>query len=478
MKLQRITVENFRSIEGEIFPVIEIETAHTYGLIGVNESGKTSFLKAVSLIDEGEVVYPRDFFDDSKPIKIFSTYHLSLSENKELRNYLSEKGFDKDLLSKIEIESIDICVQFEPASNVKRNSIETIKFRKDILENYTLENNLPVKKTGEQQESLDLTKLFENSSSKYFWNISHQITFWKSEDRYLINNQIDLDKFADNPNTVSIPLENCFNLAGINDIKTEINKIKTNPADINNLQEKLGDKVTAHIKKVWPDHPVKIKFQINNMQLSFLIEDDGVRYDAKTTEQRSDGFKQFVSFLLTISAQNSNKLLSNALLLLDEPETHLHPQAQEYLREELIKITQNKENNFVIFATHSNYMIDKDHIDRYFKTTKTENKTSVERIGRQSSSYSEVNFEVFNIATNDYHNELYGFLEDVNPTKLETLPKDQVWFNDKLKKDEQVSLAKYIRHSIHHPENTRNKKFSYTELLKSIAQLRKLKYGK
>ena len=147
-------------------------------------------------------------------------------------------------------------------------------------------------------------------------------------------------------------------LARVSDIKTDIERIQNNPSELHNLQSKLSDKVTAHIKSIWPNHPVKISFQIDNMQLSFLVEDEGVKYKSKTTNQRSDGFKQFISFLLTVSAESITKQLSRTLLLLDEPETHLHPQAQEYLREELIKITKNKDNNLVFFATHSSYMID------------------------------------------------------------------------------------------------------------------------
>ncbi|MFZ3071753.1 MAG: AAA family ATPase, partial [Thermodesulfobacteriota bacterium] len=241
----------------------------------------------------------------------------------------------------------------------------------------------------------------------------------------------------------------------------------------------LGDKVTAHIKKVWPNHPVKIKFQINNFMLSFLVEDEKVKYKSKTTEQRSDGFRQFISFLLTISAESATNQLSNSLLLLDEPETHLHPQAQEYLKDELIKITRNDKNNIVFFATHSNYMIDKDHIERCFRVSKQVNrKTKLEKFEAGQKSYAEVNYEVFDIVSSDYHNELYGFLEDVDKTKLDILQKTKEWKNKKTNKTEDVSLAEYIRHSIHHPENTLNMKFTLEELRESIVKLRELKYRK
>jgi len=352
-----------------------------------------------------------------------------------------------------------------------------------VFDDYTLLGDKPAKKDPQQtQEDFDIEKYFEVHLPKYFWKIAHRIVFWKSDSKHLINEQINLDAFAADPENTSVPLVNCFELAGIgqDDIAAQVAKLKTDPAEINNLQEKLGDKVTTHIKKVWPNHPVKIKFQINNSLLSFLVEDEKVKYKSKTTEQRSDGFRQFISFLLTISAESATNQLSNSLLLLDEPETHLHPQAQEYLKDELIKITRNDKNNIVFFATHSNYMIDKEHIERCFRVSKQSNrKTKLEKFQAGQKSYAEVNYEVFDIASSDYHNELYGYLEDRDKTKLDGLDQTKKWKNKKTNGAEtDVSLATYIRHSIHHPENTLNVKFTPEELRESIEKLRELKYGK
>ena len=79
---------------------------------------------------------------------------------------------------------------------------------------------------------------------------------------------------------------------------------------------------------------------------------------------------------------------------------------------------------------------------------------------------------MFDIPTNDYHNELYGYLEREKKEKLEALSRDKTWKNDKNGMVEKVSLAKYIRNSIHHPENTKNKAFSQAELKQSIDVLR------
>jgi energy-coupling factor transporter ATP-binding protein EcfA2 len=407
---------------------------------------------------------------------------LETREEKAIKITLTEKGFEKDILAQIKVDKVAVCATFNPVADAPKKVFDQIIFQKKVFEDYTLQGDKPMKKDPQQtQEDFDLEKYFDVHLPKYFWKKSHRIVFWKSDSKHLINEQINLDTFAADPEDTSIPLINCFELGGVSqdNISSQIAKLKPDPAEINNLQEKLGDKVTAHIKKVWPNHPVKIKFQINNSLLSFLIEDEKVKYKSKTTEQRSDGFRQFISFLLTISAENATNQLSDSLLLLDEPETHLHPQAQEYLKDELIKITRNDENNIVFFATHSNYMIDKDHIERCYRVSKQSNrKTKLEKIELGKTSYSEVNYEVFSMPSSDYHNELYGYLEDVEKSKLESLPITNKWKNKKSGKTEDVSLAKYIRNSIHHPENTENAKFTPEELIGSIETLRKLKYSK
>jgi len=479
MQIKSITIENYRSIEKETFEIKDIDGGYSYTLIGVNESGKSSFLKAISLKDGLESVLPHDFHDISKPIVITFNYILTDEEKNLIKEKLTESKLPEGLFKKFIIKSVFLKVVVDYANPTGNKKIVEFILDNNIIKGYAVVDNVVTKNEAEPNQEFDIKNYLQETLLNFIIELSHKVIFWKSEARFLITDPINLEEFVNDPEGKSIPLRNCFDLAGFNNIQETIAKIRNNPAEVNNLQEKLSDEITAHIKRAWPGHPVKIKFQIDNMHLSFLIEDEGVKYKTKTTAQRSDGFRQFVSFLLTVSAQSSTGKLSNSLLLLDEPETHIHPQGQENLRDELIKITKGNSNNICIFATHSNYMIDKTHLDRCYRLVKEgNNKTKLTPIDGTNSSYSEVNYIVFDVPTNDYHNELYGFLEAEKKSKLNALPKDKIWKNEKTGKDENVSLATYIRHSIHHPENDKNKPFTNGELIKSIGMLSKLKYGK
>lgn len=476
MKLKRIRISNFRSIDSEHFEVIEKGGSYTYTFIGENESGKSNFLRALSLYDDGTPSFPADYHDPKKSIEISFFYTLDSAEEKELRQALINKDSEKSAVAQIVVTEVEITSSFDSKLPISRSRTENLSFKEEVLPMFTLRDGKAEMKTDPSERSLDLHELFDATLPSYFWKISHVATIWKADSSHLINEAIDLAAFAADPDGISVPLSNCFNLAGLEDIPGTVAALVDNPAAIKNLQDMLEDKVTAHIRRVWPDHPIKIKFQINNNAISFLIEDDKVKYQAKTIQQRSDGFRQFISFLLTLSAESATDRLSNTLLLLDEPETFLHPQAQEHLRGELIRITSNKENNIVFFATHSNYMIDKEMLDRCYRVSKKGNRTTKwEMIPGKGVSYAQVNYEVFNLPSTDYHNELYGYIEDVDPAALAGLATPMTWTNIKTGYTEAVSLPKYIRHSIHHPENTKNSKFTPEDLVKSIEMLRKLK---
>jgi len=473
MILKKITIHNYRSIEELSFDINQLnDETYTYGLIGVNEVGKSTILKAMALKDglkdEKSQALPLaiDFKDKDQPIEIEYFYFLDKEEINECKKHLKVQSPDADL-SKINLSEINLIISFNHANPSQQESIVDIK--------KISEDNEEKTKIEEQLKQLVLQK-------------SHKSIFWKAEDRYLISQPINLDQFATTPDDVSIPLKNCFLLAGINkdNIQGKISSLASDSTEIEELQNNLGEVVTKHIRKVWPKHPIEITFVINSGLIHFHVKDLKVKGRAKTASQRSDGFKQFISFLLTVSAENEKNQLSNSILLLDEPETHLHPQAQEDLLQELIKITKNKNNNIAFFATHSNYMIDKKDLSRNYKIKKPEKTdiTEKEQFDKKFSTYASVTYEVFEIDSMDYHNELYDKLREKYSNEIEKdnigiLEFDNGFFVQKYKqktnypyktKQNIVTLPTFVRNAIHYPQNKDDKFSEY--LQKSIKLLK------
>ncbi|MEI6378092.1 MAG: AAA family ATPase [Candidatus Falkowbacteria bacterium] len=463
MKLKSVKIKNYRSIEEIKFDINPVsDNTYTYGLIGINEAGKSSILQALAILDEHIIPTALDFQDKEMPIEVEYDYEQDKDDIKKCKEILTNnhpeiKIHDKD------IKNVNIKVSY---SLPDLQSIKTIKFIDLVDESIKV-----------QTESLLLDTVYQSS---------HFTIYWEYAEKYLITNQISLSQFATDPDNISIPLKRCFELCGYDTnekIQRIIQTITTDSTEREYLKDNLGKKVTELLRKVWSNHMITITFDISGDGINFHVKDSERK--AKTAGQRSDGFKQFVSFLLNISSQKEVDSLADSLILLDEPETHLHPQAQEYFLNELIKLTSS-DNNICFFATHSNYMVDKKCLSRNYKVTKraSDEKSEIVPFDDRSSSYASVNFEVFGILDDSYHNELYDSLRQkfADDQQVETIgirPFDQQFFVDKLKlkktfpekgKDKQVTLPTYVRNCIHYPSN-KNKEF-LTKLKESITLMR------
>lgn len=463
MILKKVEISNYRSIEKLKIDINQLsDKSYTYGLIGVNEAGKSSILKALALKDSIRIIKPnlKDFRDLNKPIEVTYSYTLS---SKEAAHY-------KKLLYQIIEERKGIQINL---SEIKLR----ISINKTTLQKVDYNLLFPSLLISDEK----IIKKIESLILLEFRNNTHNSIFWVAEDKFLISKPINLQNFANSPNSTSIPLKNCFKLAGIDNISERISLL-SDSTEREHLQDDLGEIVTNYINKVWKKHPIKITFNISDSLINFHVKDLNSKGKAKTVDQRSDGFKQFISFLLTISVQNMNDDLSNSILLLDEPETHLHPKAQQNLLEELVNITKSRNNNITFFATHSNYMVDKNELSRNYKVEKPKDETVLKMFTSKNSTYASVNFEVFDIISTDYHNELFS--EAFYLSGLESLTKFDKKINEinngkysiskeyiKGKKKFDCTLCTYIRHQIHHPENKENARYTESELEKSIKLL-------
>lgn len=495
MLLTKITIQNYRSIKKTSFPIEERDDkSHTFGLIGINEAGKSSILTAIGLKDgvvnsSGTKLPLSKDFRGKEDITITYSYKISQPNNKEIYEIINNKNTsqDSDKTDNSTDTEGDGEAEEKINENRKKDGEEIVD---DLIVDYQItftpespdpSPSVTILRGSEKIEITD-NNIFENC---IYRNV-HKTTFWTAKDRYLISEPINIEQFAADP-SISIPLRNCFLLSSISveKIKNKLEEALADTTECEYLEEQLGDNVTSHIKLAWPNHPIKVTFKIMDGQINFHVRDVGTKGKAQTSDMRSDGFKQFVSFLLTIAAQNKNEELENTILLLDEPETHLHPKAQEYLLTQMIEVTNNNKNNIVLFATHSNYMIDKKDLGRYFRIEKNKDEehrehTEATQFDKKQTSYAEVSYEAFDILDEHYHNELYDklrdwFVKDRNNNEKDELKHietiginafDEQYFKQikKLEKDykdtskrknssSKVTMPTFVRNCIHYPAN-------------------------
>lgn len=180
------------------------------------------------------------------------------------------------------------------------------------------------------------------------------------------------------------------------------------------------------------------------------------------------------------------------ILMLDEPETWLHPNAQLKLGEALGKIGE-QEQLFVI--THSPYLLRKFDPAKHLLTvisgkgqtrqTQVSNKFGLFGLGEPT--WGEINYRAFNLCSSDFHNELYGYIQahlesmkanDKSASEKEIdnflrskgFASSKNWSRSETKTYD-TTLPIYIRNTIHHPENKRNDPYTAEELAESTKAL-------
>lgn len=223
-----------------------------------------------------------------------------------------------------------------------------------------------------------------------------------------------------------------------------------------------------------------------------------------SVDNLSSGEKQIVfrgSYLLR-NCEN----IKGGTVLIDEPELSMHPKWQEKILDYYrgLFTSNGKQSVQMIIATHSEYVIrsalkDSENvliIALDDKDGMLDSRAITSPSVLPSITAAETNYLVFNIASNDYHIELYSYLQSiVNHVRnkntsikecddfiLQQLDNEPEFENTKdLYKKEYShyktiykALPTYIRNVIDHPDNENGYKYNETELRNSIQLLIKL----
>src|SRR5690554_5840322 len=197
--------------------------------------------------------------------------------------------------------------------------------------------------------------------------------------------------------------------------------------------------------------------------------------------KRGSGVKRLILLNFFRAEAERRKLEQNIpsiIYAIEEPETSQHTAHQKMLINALLELS-NTDNTQILLTTHSPVIVkelDFGHLRLILLEDEEKVVKSVLPGQLPYPSLNEVNFIAFEEITEEYHNELYGYLESEGLINNFKNGKETVEYI-RLKRDgstqnEQKVLTEYIRHQIHHPENTHNEKYTETQLLDSIEMMR------
>lgn len=429
MKLNRVQIKNFRSIRDiEINFVLPCRV-----LVGINESGKSNILNALALlsddynpvkkddlrealahegqIKESEVTFIFRFEkpESDKLVEVVSAKIIAGIKNpdvvffgkkklsvKEFCSTRNEGLYSADILEekkKINYWSFDEKYKLledwkKPTSVCPADFQIELKGQKYQLSQYKLVRTNDLENIPEGYLEDASIKEFEDLVGDAITEITKEnlpkALFWEYDEENILPGFVKITEFAENPDTC-IPLKNMFTLAGVKDIKGGLEeKSKLSNNQFQNYLKNIAKKTTSYFRSAWKEYK----------NIEFSLKLDGDKIIPGITEEntydfarRSDGFKRFATFLLMISVNVKMDNLRNTLLLVDEADASLHPTGARCLRDELIKISKK---NYVVYSTHSIFMIDSGDISRHYIVKKKDEITNIEQAQTSNIADEEV----------------------------------------------------------------------------------------
>lgn len=255
-------------------------------------------------------------------------------------------------------------------------------------------------------------------------------------------------------------------------------------------QKGTGGKLSDQFSEFFDNpHFKNLRFELLSLLEPFSSAFLAVRAEDQiqqvTTRSLGSGVELVLALLLQRLLSETEK--GDRILLIDEPEMHLHPTAQRKLADLLLDEAKHTQ---VIVSSHSPYMLQR--LVRFGKTnvftTSAHGKIDVSAQDNStgyfpwSPSFGEVNHKAFGMPTVEFHNELYGFIDythaalgggkDVDAyLATKGIAADHSWTNVKTGVCYPVTECTYVRHCIHHPENMSNATYDEAKLDSSIMKL-------
>jgi hypothetical protein len=390
MNLTKIVIENFRSIKSQTI----VFDHNCMVLLGKNEAWKSNVLKAMAAVFGEYKVSDKDKRKRIDNETIDQCYVRAIIK-------LSDKDFD-EILKRFQEKFTNIeCIIFNSSKTLYdyiKRVFHEILIRIDIAENeknylshwiyndnnseYQMQNelyvngkNINVDKLGSKTK---LATLFFEIAKELYNERPYICHYWKYDEKYLLSNSVSISDFiAITDNYQS--LKNIFILCNRENIEKEFNDAKSQDGDYENLLTQISGETTKIFQKIWKDFKgTIIELRPNGTEITIKV----VNKAKYAFEDRSDGFKKFISILLMLSTRVRSKQMGERdIILIDEPDQSLYPTSARYLRDELLKISETSK---IIYSTHSQYMIDSDCIDRQLIIEKADDITVIKKPNENS----------------------------------------------------------------------------------------------
>lgn len=379
--VKQVRIENFRS-----FTLIDVELSMTNVLIGQNNSGKSNFLKAIDIALNGNrTISEQDIFIKegerltSGKIAVIDVLIVPIDDNNKQGKNFSDFWtgvFTDKWITTDETNGDFVGVRTVISFDIKRNDYSLT--RKPIKEwNASIDKAVCGKK---QQFGMDIVEYMNSFFMDAHRDVSDDI---KNKKSYFgrVTSQTDLsDDLVD-----KIEKQ-------LNDVNSEI--IKNIPA-----LKQTSDRI-SEIGKTLGNHTSTVQIEPLTRKISDLHKGMDVTFKdgvgaSFSISQHGLGTRSWISFL-TLGAYVdwfSEKIKTDdveaesfVMLTMEEPEAHLHPQAQRQLYSQIVDFNGQK-----IVSTHSPSVLAQAEMSDIIHFYKTDGETNAVRFSVGDYTKKEIN---------------------------------------------------------------------------------------
>ncbi len=502
MKIQKISIKNFRGYKDEI----NVELDNLTAFVGKNDIGKSSVLEALDV-----------FFNDNKGVIKLDKDDINVDSKRNQNNDICITVCFSELPSEIIIDSTNktslkneyLLNQDEKLEIIKRypNAGGAKTYIKALHPTNSNCNNLLQKKDSELRKIIEENSILCTNKSI---NAEMRSAIWKhyEQDLNLQLTEIDITK----GDTKSIweklqkylPLYSLFqsdrkNSDGDSEVqdplKEAVKEILKDETLQNTLTEvastvekKLKEVSKRTLKKLQEMNPEianslnPIIPAANSLKWSDVFKNVSIAGDENIPiNKRGSGSKRLILlnfFRAEVERRQEEINAPSVIYAIEEPETSQHTENQKKLTRALLSLAETN-NSQVIITTHSANIVKVLGFENIRLVQTKDNHKIICKLVKNLMPYpslNEVNYSAFSEVSEEYHNELFGYIEEQGWLEDFLKGKSTVQYqrkcNSGITKNELIPMTKYIRHQIHHPENKLNNPFTEEQLKQSIEDMR------
>ena len=417
IKLKRVVINKYKSIQKA--QTINIDPAITT-IVGMNESGKTSFLTALAKTNyfiadkdfEFDIIedYPRreliDFQSSDEDCEIVKCDYEISSELLKLieaeigkgvftvkefshSHYYKKKATTFSGISANQKKFLELKVQDYTLTNDTKETIIKCNSLNEVAAITAVEGDLDlpafkadIKKIIDGGFDPAWVNLLESYITRK-WIKAKMPKFWYFDDYYPLRGKININKLISQPpaSEKDKTSKALFELARIKPEEI-LNSTENEYEKYIALLEASSNKITDEIFKYWSTNQnLDIEFKIQNTtnpqgqpEKTLDIRVKNQRHKITLPlDRRSKGFNWFFSFIIWFSKIQADKS-SDYILLLDEPGLNLHASAQA----DLLRFIEDLSKKYqIVYTTHSPFMVESNHLDRVRTCLETEDGTVI-----------------------------------------------------------------------------------------------------